>query len=232
MRGGRAEKLGRIIDKVLELFPIEDIPLKGLGPFEALVAMILSQKTNRENVRKALESFRRRFRSVEEVAEASVREIGASIKPAGLWRMKAPRIKLIARQVIELGGLEKILELPYEDAKKVLSSMKGIGPKTADVFLMFMRGDPVIPVDTHIFRIMRRLGIADERDGYEELRRKLEEATEPGKRIKAHLALIEFGREICRARNPRCDICPFQSFCGFRGGKDYRASRKSLRYGG
>ncbi|MCD6591781.1 MAG: endonuclease III [Thaumarchaeota archaeon] len=224
MSGQQAEKLRKIIDKVLELFPIENIPLKGLSLFEALVAVILSQKTNRENVRKALEAFRKRFRSVEDVARASIREIGASIKPAGLWRMKAPRIKLIARQVLELGGLEKILELPYEDAKKVLSSMKGIGPKTADVFLMFMRGDPVLPVDTHIFRVMRRLGIADERDGYEELRRKLEEATEPGKRIKAHLALIEFGREICKARNPRCDLCPFQRLCGFHRGRGYKAS--------
>jgi len=224
MSGQRTEKLRRVIDKVLERFPIEDIPLRGLSPFEALVAVILSQKTNRENVRKALERFRERFGSVEEVAEASAREIGASIKPAGLWRMKAPRIKLIARQVLEFGGLEKILELPYEDAKKILSSMKGIGPKTADVFLMFMRGDPVLPVDTHIFRVMRRLGFADERDGYEELRRKLEEATEPGKRIKAHLALIEFGREICRARNPRCDMCPFQSFCSFHRGRGYKAS--------
>ncbi|RLG07551.1 MAG: endonuclease III [Thaumarchaeota archaeon] len=224
MSSQQAEKLRKIIDKVLELFPIENIPLKGLSPFEALVAVILSQKTNRENVRKALEAFRKRFRSVEDVARASVREIGASIKPAGLWRMKAPRIKLIARQVLELGGLEKILELPYEDAKKVLSSMKGIGPKTADVFLMFMRGDPVLPVDTHIFRVMRRLGIADERDGYEELRRKLEEATEPGKRIKAHLALIEFGREICKARNPRCDLCPLQRLCSFHRGRGYKAS--------
>jgi len=224
MSGQRTEKLRKVIDKVLERFPIENIPLRGLSPFEGLVAVILSQKTNRENVRKALEAFRERFGSVEEVAEASVREIGASIKPAGLWRMKAPRIKLIARQVLEFGGLEKILELPYEDAKKVLSSMKGIGPKTADVFLMFMRGDPVLPVDTHIFRVMRRLGFADERDGYEELRRKLEEATEPGKRIKAHLALIEFGREVCRARNPRCDTCPFQSFCSFHRGRGYKAS--------
>ena len=224
MSGQQTEKLHKVIDKVLELFPIENIPLKGLSPFEALVAVILSQRTSRENVRKALERFRERFRSVEEVAEASVREIGASIKPAGLWRMKAPRIRLIARQVLELGGLEKILELPYEDAKRVLSSMKGIGPKTADVFLMFMRGEPVLPVDTHIFRVMQRLGFAGEQDGYEGLRRKLEEATEPEKRIKAHLALIEFGREVCRARNPRCDTCPFQSFCGFHRGRGYKAS--------
>jgi len=178
-----------------------------------------------------LERFRERFKGVDEVAEASVREIGASIKPAGLWRMKAPRIRLIARQVLELGGLEKILELPYEDAKRVLSSMKGIGPKTADVFLMFMRGEPVLPVDTHIFRVMQRLGFAGEQDGYEGLRRKLEEATEPEKRIKAHLALIEFGREICVARNPKCHLCPLRGICKFREGKGYKTSPKSPQHG-
>ena len=215
MSSQQAEKLRKIIDKVLELFPIENIPLKGLSHFEALVAVILSQKTNRENVRKALEAFRKRFRSVEDVARASVREIEASIKPAGLWRMKASRIKLIAKQIMEFGGLEKILKLPYEDAKKKLSSMKGIGPKTADVFLMFARGEPVFPVDTHISRVLRRLGIAGEKDGYEELRRRLEEATPPDKRIKAHLALIEFGRNICRARNPKCRECLLKSLCAF-----------------
>ena len=166
-----------------------------------------------------MEAFRKRFRSVEDVARASVREIEASIKPAGLWRMKASRIKLIAKQIMKSGGLEKILKLPYEDAKKKLSSMKGIGPKTADVFLMFARGEPVFPVDTHISRVLRRLGIADEKDGYEELRRRLEKATPPDKRMKAHLALIEFGREICRARNPKCGECWLKSLCAFYKGK-------------
>lgn len=220
-----SKRLATIIRKVLKEIPIDLSRFENRDPYETLVAVILSQKTNRQNVKEALRRFREKFRSIKEVAEASVDSIAEAIKPAGLWRMKAPRIKLIAEQLVNSGGgLEKILSLPYPEAKKVLSSMKGIGPKTADVYLMIIRRDPVFPVDTHIFRIMKRLGVADEKDDYESLRKKLERATPPEKRMKAHLALIEFGRTTCRARNPRCDECFLSKLCP-SSGKFKKSSR-------
>ena len=220
-----SKRLATIIRKVLKEIPIDLSRFENRDPYETLVAVILSQKTNRQNVKEALRRFREKFRSIKEVAEASVDSIAEAIKPAGLWRMKAPRIKLIAEQLVNSGGgLEKILSLPYPEAKKVLSSMKGIGPKTADVYLMIIRRDPVFPVDTHIFRIMKRLGVADEKDDYESLRKKLERATPPEKRMKAHLALIEFGRTTCRARNPRCDECFLSKLCT-SSGKFKKSSR-------
>ncbi|MCD6341665.1 MAG: endonuclease III [Thaumarchaeota archaeon] len=220
-----SKRLATIIRKVLKEIPIDLSRFENRDPYETLVAVILSQKTNRQNVKEALKRFREKFRSIKEVAEASVDSIAEAIKPAGLWRMKAPRIKLIAEQLVNSGGgLEKILSLPYPEAKKVLSSMKGIGPKTADVYLMIIRRDPVFPVDTHIFRIMKRLGVADEKDDYESLRKKLERATPPEKRMKAHLALIEFGRTTCRARNPRCDECFLSKLCP-SSGKFKKSSR-------
>lgn len=214
MSGDRAGEISRIINVVMEMFPIDLSRFRDRDPFETLVAVILSQKTNTKNVRQAMEMFSRKFRSVEEVASANLRTIQAAIKPAGLWRMKAPRIKRIAQQLVKRkGGLEEILQLPYPEAKRILASMDGVGPKTADVFLMIARREPVLPIDTHIFRVMRRLGIAEPGDDYERLRKKLEAAVEPEKRITAHLALIEFGRRICRARNPKCSICPFRNFC-------------------
>ena len=220
-----SKRLATIIRKVLKEIPIDLSRFENRDPYETLVAVILSQKTNRQNVKEALRRFREKFRSIKEVAEASVDSIAEAIKPAGLWRMKAPRIKLMAEQLVNSGGgLEKILSLPYPEAKKVLSSMKGIGPKTADVYLMIIRRDPVFPVDTHIFRIMKRLGVADEKDDYESLRKKLERATPPEKRMKAHLALIEFGRTTCRARNPRCDECFLSKLCP-SSGKFKKSSR-------
>ena len=220
-----SKRLATIIRKVLREIPIDLSRFENRDPYATLVAVILSQKTNRQNVKEALRRFREKFRSIKEVAEASVGSIAEAIKPAGLWRMKAPRIKLIAEQLVNSGGgLEKILSLPYPEAKKVLSSMKGIGPKTADVYLMIIRRDPVFPVDTHIFRIMKRLGVADEKDDYESLRKKLERATPPEKRMKAHLALIEFGRTTCRARNPRCDDCFLSKLCP-SSGKFKKSSR-------
>ena len=210
----KKETLREVIHVISEGFEVDVSHWSERAPFEMLVAVILSQKTNRVNVRKALERFRSRFRSVEEVASARVREIEDAIRPAGLFREKAKRIKEIASELLQMrGGLEAVLRLPYEEARKVLASMKGVGPKTADVFLMAVRGEPVLPIDTHIFRIMRRLGVAEEKDDYESLRAKLEAVVPPEERMRAHLALIEFGREVCRARNPRCDACPISRYC-------------------
>lgn len=206
-----------IIKTVSNMYEIDLERFKHRKPFELLVSVILSQRTSRENVRKAMKRFTQRFGSIEDVVNARLREIEAAIKPAGIWKMKAKRIRDIARQLLRFeGGLDSILRMPYPEARKILSSMKGVGPKTADVFLMAARNEPVLPIDTHIFRIMRRLGIADERDDYESLRLKLEKETPPELRMEAHLALIEFGRDICRARNPRCFKCPLAGICPSR----------------
>ena len=211
------DRVWKIIKTVSDMYEIDLERFKRRKPFELLVSVILSQRTSRENVRKAMERFTRRFRSVEDVANARLREIEVAIKPAGIWKTKAARIKKIARQLVKLkGGLNSILKMPYPEARKILSSMDGVGPKTADVFLMAARNEPVLPIDTHIFRIMRRLGVADEGDDYESLRLKLERETPPAMRMKAHLALIEFGRNICRARNPRCSQCPLAEICPSR----------------
>ncbi|RLI92268.1 MAG: hypothetical protein DRO95_02720 [Candidatus Altiarchaeales archaeon] len=184
-------------------------------PFETLVGIILSQRTYWKNVKTATERFGERFNGVEDVAKASVKEIEKAIKPAGLYKVRARRIKNIAKDLVEKydGNLNKILNLPYDEAKKKLTSIKGIGPKTADVFLMAVRGEQVLPIDVHIFRIMKRLGIADERDDYESLRAKLESEISPEQRTKVHLILIEFGRRVCVARNPKCEGCPIKRYC-------------------
>ena len=104
-------------------------------------------------------------------------------------------------------------DLPYDEAKKKLITIKGIGPKTADVFLMAIKGEQVLPIDVHIFRIMKRLKIASERDDYESLRAKLESEIPPAQRTKTHLILIEFGRRICRSQNPKCEECPIKRYC-------------------
>jgi len=187
-------------------------------PFETLVSIILSQRTYWKNVKTATERFGERFNCVEDVAKASVKEIEKVIRPAGLYKVRARRIKDIARDLIEKydGKLDEILNLPYDEAKKKLITIKGIGPKTADVFLMATKGEQVLPVDIHIFRIMKRLRIACERDDYESLRAKLESEIPPVQRAKAHLVLIEFGRRICRARNPKCEECPIKRYCEVR----------------
>ncbi len=207
-------KLRKIVEILSEKYEINEW-WERYTPFETLVGIILSQRTYWKNVKTATERFAERFNSIEDVAKASSKEIEEVIKPAGLYRVRAGRIKNIAKDLVEKygGNLNKILNLPYDEAKKKLIAIKGIGPKTADVFLMAVRGEQVLPVDVHIFRIMKRLGVADEKDDYENLRAKLESEIPPEQRTKTHLILIEFGRRICRSQNPKCEECPIKRYC-------------------
>ena len=207
-------KLQKIVQILSEKYEINEW-WKKYAPFETLVSIILSQRTYWKNVRTATERFAERFNGIEDVAKANVKEIEKVIKPAGLYKVRARRIKNIAEDLVEKydGKLDEILNLPYNEAKKKLITIKGIGPKTADVFLMAIKGEQVLPIDVHIFRIMKRLGIATERDSYENLKAKLEAEIPPVQRMKAHLILIEFGRRICRSRNPKCEECPIKRYC-------------------
>ena len=210
---GMETKLQKIVGILSKKYEINEWWME-YTPFETLVSIILSQRTYWKNVKIATERFDERFNGVEDVARASVKEIEEVIKPAGLYRVRARRIKNIAEDLVEKydGKTDKILNLPYDDARKKLAPIKGIGPKTADVFLMAIKGERVLPVDVHIFRIMKRLGIAGERDDYESLRTKLESDIPPEERMKAHLILIEFGRQICSAQNPKCEECPIRRY--------------------
>lgn len=183
--------------------------------FITFVSIILSQRTYWKNVRTATEQFADRFKTIEEVAKANVKEIERTIRPAGLYHARAPRIKEVAENLVEKygGSLDGILKLPYVEAKKELISIKGIGPKTADVFLMALKGEQVLPVDVHIARIMRRLGVANKKDDYERLRTKIESEVPPKDRTRAHLVLIEFGRRVCKMQNPKCEECPVSKYC-------------------
>ena len=209
-------KLQKIVKILSEKYEINEW-WERYTPFETLISIILSQRTYWKNVKTATERFAERFNGV-----VDVKEIEKVIKPAGLYRVRARRIRNIARDLVEKydGKLDKILNLPYDEAKKQLITIKGIGPKTADVFLMAVNGEQVLPIDVHIFRIMKRLGIACERDDYESLRAKLESEIPPKQRMKTHLILIEFGRRICRARNPKCEECPIKRYCEV-GKKDF-----------
>ena len=184
--------------------------------FEVLVSTILSQNTTVANERRGLEGLRRAFGSVtpELLAEASEGAIAQAIWHSGLAFQKAPRIRSTARELRDRWGgrLDRILERPTEAAREELMALPGVGPKTADVVLAMAGGHPTFPVDTHIARIARRWRIVH-RGGYEVTRAALEEWTPPAKRKAWHLAMIAHGRELCTARNPRCDACPVRRSC-------------------
>jgi len=211
------------IDIILELFPGERwyVPLT---PFERLVSTILSQNTSREATIQGFENLRKRFEVVPQVlAQAEVVEIKECIKPSGLYNIKAPRIKQLARIILEEygGDLNYLATLPLDAARERLLQMPGIGYKTADVFLSIVCGRQSFPVDTHIDRIAKRWKMVVDNAGYEQIRLAYQAVIPPGKRQAAHLGLIEFGRQICKAKRPRCGVCPVYHECEWASKREH-----------
>jgi len=202
--------------------PMEDWS-HGMTPFEVLVSTVLSQSTTVANERRGLEGLREALGHLtpERVAAAPESMIRRAIWHAGLARQKAPRIRACAQEIIARwgGSLDPILGLPTREARAALMTLPGVGPKTADVVLAMAGGHPTFPVDTHIARIARRWNLV-RRPDYERTREALEAWTPPARRIAWHLAIIAHGRELCKARNPRCETCPVEGDCDW-----YRAHR-------
>ncbi|MEM1553474.1 MAG: endonuclease III [Thermoproteota archaeon] len=219
----RIKKLSsNIVLKKLEdeiRFDDKDFPvLSSKTPFELLIATILSQNTSDKNTAKSLKKLRERIGiTPEKILRADLKVLKSAIRSSGLYNVKATVIKKLAKIVIEKygGRLEQIFEKPLEEARSELMSLPGVGPKTADVMLLFAGGKPTFPIDTHVSRVSRRLGIVDEKDDYEEARVKLMKFFPPKYYLKAHLLLIEHGRRTCKAKNPLCRNCVLLKYCSF-----------------
>jgi endonuclease-3 len=134
---------------------------------------------------------------------------------AGLYRNKAKVIKALSCAVLKnhKGSLDFIYSLPLEEARRTLMSLPGVGPKTADVVLLFSARRPTIPVDTHVRRVSKRLGLAPTDADYENAREALQSAYAPTDYLPVHLLLIALGRKYCKARKPICGPCPVNTLC-------------------
>jgi endonuclease III len=189
-----------------------------LDPVSELVSTILSQNTNDTNRDKAFERLRDRFPSWESVRDAEVDDIIDAIRPAGLANQKGPRIQDALRFVTEQRGeldLEFLADWPLEEAKDWLSSIKGVGPKTAAIVLLFSLGMPAFPVDTHVHRVAKRLGLIGPKVSREKAHDELEQLVPPEDYYSFHLNVIRHGREICTSRKPRCEECVLRDLCDY-----------------
>jgi endonuclease-3 len=157
--------------------------------------------------------------SPEALAKAPLSEVEAAIRVAGLYKGKAKAIKQAASIILEKyhGTLQPILCLPAEQARNVLMQFPGVGPKTADVVLLFSANQPTIPVDTHVDRVAKRLGFAAANADYEAVRLGLQSLYDPRDYLNVHLLLIAHGRRYCRAQHPLCDECPISAYCPSKG---------------
>jgi len=193
---------------------------KDYTPFQNLMGIIISQRTNMRNGLKAFERLLSRFKTLEDINKAKTIEIEDTIKCAGMAKAKAQTMKNVARYITEMydGNLNKMLCKDYNDIRNELLKIKGIGPKTADVFLMITANAKIVPIDTHIHRILIRLGFIRNNASYEDARSVLERNIPPDDRKIVHILLIKFGREICRAIKPSCQLCPVSRYCSYYRG--------------
>lgn len=187
-------------------------------PILSLIQVILSQNTNDDNRDRAYAALMDRYDTPQDIMTADTDELADTISVAGLHNTKAERMQAALQQIEEEHGelsLAFLDDMELEEAKNWLTRLPGVGPKSAAVVLNFTFGKAAFPVDTHVFRVSKRLGLIPE-DATRESAHDILEAATPDDRIyEFHINLIRHGREICRAPVPHCsdcfmtDICPY-----------------------
>jgi len=191
-------------------------------PLSMLINIILSQATSDANSDRTFRNLKKRFTNWENVLAADESEIADAIRLGGLANQKAQVIKNLLRQIKEVRGtlsLKFIDKMSDDQARDFLLTFRGIGPKTVACTLLFASHKEVFPIDTHIFRILKRMGILPEKITDMKAHRLLDELAPKGKFYSLHVNLIRLGRNVCRPREPMCGKCPLIEYC------DYGAAR-------
>lgn len=186
------------------------------SPLSVLIQTIISQNTSDVNSRRAFESFLASFYNLEDAAAASVDDIANSIRVGGLGDIKANRIKGALSKIQSKRGkieLSFLNQLSLTEAREWLKQLPGVGNKTANCVLLFSLGRPALPVDTHVFRVAKRLGLIHPKASVEQAHKLLESLVPPNDIYQFHVLMIEHGRRVCKAQRPRCTNCVLLEFC-------------------
>ena len=187
-------------------------------PIAELILTVLSQSTNDRNRDVAYLALRERFPTWEAVRDAPVDEIEEAIRPGGISKIKSARIRSILRAITDTApghelSLDWLAELSVPEAQRYLTSLPGVGRKTAACVLLFALGMRDVPVDTHVSRVGSRLELFRPGASFEELHDTMLEITPPGEELELHLNLLRHGRRTCYARRPNCPGCALRRMC-------------------
>lgn len=189
-------------------------------PLDELVGTVLSQHTSDINTARAFASLKAAFADWEAVRTAPVEAIANAIRSGGLADIKAPRIRNVLSAIHaerEQMDLEHLRHMPLDDARQWLLRLHGVGPKTAACVLLFSLGKPALPVDTHVHRVARRVGLIGSNVSANAAHPVLEAALGADREgvYAFHMNAIAHGRLICKARTPACDRCGLADLCDY-----------------
>lgn len=207
------------IEKVIKLLEQEYGSCRWLpnrDPIDVLIGTILSQNTSDANSGRAFASLKASFDSWEAVASAPTERIAEVIRCGGLSQIKAARIKQVLKQIEGEKGritLDFLKSKTMTEAEDYLIRLPGVGHKTASCVLLFSLGKPSLPVDTHVFRVAKRLGLIDSKVSVEKAPGLLQKRVPASRVYQFHVHMIEHGRRICRARQPHCHRCILTGIC-------------------
>jgi endonuclease-3 len=213
----KEEKLSKIIQLLKKEYGEHNYRDRG-DPMDTLVETILSQNTTDKNSSRAFSNLKKAFPSWESVLKADPRKIQKVIHSGGLPGIKARRIKHVLREIKRRTGrlsIDFLRGMPAEDAMEFLRSIKGIGPKTASVLLIFRFNKSIMPLDTHNLRVIKRLGIIPQKMSSEKAHELMNRLVPDEEKKSLHINFIIHGRRICTARNPKHEICILKNLCDY-----------------
>lgn len=200
------ELVGKILD---ELFPNPKCELNYNKDYELLISIVLSAQTTDKSVNKVTTILFNNYPTLKDLKEASISDIIDIIRPIGTFNKKAFYVKNIARILDEeCNGV-------VPNNRKILEGMPGVGRKVCNVFLSEWYHENVIAVDTHVERVSKRLGFANDDDNVVVVERKLEKVFKEEDWGKRHLQLVLFGRYMCKSIKPLCMECKLKNICNY-----------------
>ena len=198
-----------LLDYLDELFPHASCELFYTKDYELVIAVMLSAQTTDKSVNAVTTVLFNKYKSLDELNDASLEDIEEILKPIGLYKNKAKNLKGIVKDLIE-----KFNYVVPSD-KDLLQTLPGVGNKTAGVIRAEIFKIPDLPVDTHILRISKRLNLAKKDDEPIDVERKLKKIIPEERWIKSHHQLSHFGRYFCMARSPKCAECKIKDSCNY-----------------
>ncbi|MCR8842891.1 endonuclease III [Paenibacillus sp. SC116] len=202
-------RVRRILDTFGEMFPDAHCELTHSNPFELTIAVLLSAQCTDEMVNKVTIDLFRKYKRPEDYIAVPLDELEQDIRRIGLFRNKAKNIQKLCHMLLEsYDG-----EVPRQHDQ--LTTLPGVGRKTANVVVSNAFGVPAIAVDTHVERVSKRLGLANDEDSVLEVEKKLMRKIPKQEWTDTHHRLIFFGRYHCKAQSPRCEVCPLLEICKF-----------------